>query len=327
MTIRAGILGYGNLGRGVEAAVQTAPDMELAAVFTRRDPKSVKTLTGVPVVSAGDAAAWADRIDVMILGGGSATDLPRQTPEFAKLFNCVDSFDTHAKIPEHFEAVDQAAPGAGKLTLISCGWDPGLFSVLRCLSESVLPRGRSYTFWGRGVSQGHSDAIRRVEGVRDARQYTVPVEKALEEVRSGANPELTARQMHTRECYVVAKGGADKEKIASRIRSMPNYFEPYDTTVNFISEEELQRDHQGLPHGGFVLRSGTTGLKDEMRERIEFRLKLDSNPQFTGSVLAACARAVVRMRAMGQSGCRTLLDVAPAWLSPREGAELRKALL
>lgn len=213
MTIRAGILGYGNLGRGVEAAVQTAPDMELAAVFTRRDPKSVKTLTGVPVVSAGDAAAWADRIDVMILGGGSATDLPRQTPEFAKLFNCVDSFDTHAKIPEHFEAVDQAARGAGKLTLISCGWDPGLFSVLRCLSESVLPRGRSYTFWGRGVSQGHSDAIRRVEGVRDARQYTVPVEKALEEVRSGANPELTARQMHTRECYVVAKGGADRKSV------------------------------------------------------------------------------------------------------------------
>ncbi len=328
MTIRIGVLGYGNLGRGVECAIKQNPDMELKAVFTRRDPAGVKILTETAkVYPVADAEKMKDEIDVMILCGGSATDLPVQTPEYVKLFNVVDSFDTHAKIPEHFAAVDAAAKENGHVGLISAGWDPGMFSLNRAYAEAVLPEGANYTFWGKGVSQGHSDAIRRIEGVKDARQYTIPVEAALEAVRSGSNPQLTTRQKHTRECFVVTEDGADLARIENEIKTMPNYFDEYDTTVHFISEEELKRDHSGIPHGGFVIRSGKTGWNGENKHVIEYRLQLDSNPEFTSSVLVAYARAVYRMAKEGQTGCKTVLDVAPAYLSPKSGEELRKELL
>ncbi len=326
--IRLGISGYGNLGRGVEAAVKHNPDFELKVIFTRRDPASIKPLTkGVKVESVSKAAEYKDEIDVLILCGGSATDLPEQTPVYAKTFNVVDSFDTHANIPAHFDAVDAAAKKSGKVALISCGWDPGMFSLARVYGDSVLPGGETYTFWGKGVSQGHSDAIRRVEGVLDARQYTVPVQAALDAVRSGANPTLTTRQKHTRECYVVVKEGADKAKIEKEIKEMPNYFADYDTTVNFISQEELDANHKGIPHGGFVIRSGKTGANDEFDNVVEYSLKLDSNPAFTSSVLVAYARAVARMSKEGKTGCVTVLDVPPAYLSAKSGAELRKSML
>ena len=328
MAIRIGIFGYGNLGKGTECAVRQNPDLELAAIFTRRDPTSISPLTeGVPVVAASEVADWAGKIDVMILCGGSATDLPVQTPELARWFNLVDSFDTHAKIPEHFAAVDAAASAAGTTALISGGWDPGLFSLNRVYAEAILPQGGTYTFWGKGVSQGHSDAIRRIEGVQDARQYTVPVESALEAVRSGAQPALTTRQKHTRECFVVAKPGADTARIEKEIKEMPNYFADYDTTVHFISQEELLRDHAGLPHGGMVIRSGKTGKDGANTHVIEYKLTLDSNPEFTSSILVACARAVWRMHEAGQQGCRTILDVPPALLSPMSGEELRATML
>lgn len=328
MRIRIGIYGYGNLGRGVECAVKQNPDMELAAVFTRRAPESLKILSEqVPVYRADEAAAHADEIDVLILCGGSATDLPVQTPQLAKFFNVVDSFDTHAKIPEHFANVDAAAKQSGKVALISVGWDPGMFSLNRMYAGAVLPQGSDYTFWGKGVSQGHSDAIRRIEGVLDARQYTIPVDSALEAVRSGANPELTTREKHTRECFVVAEEGADLSRVENEIKTMPNYFADYDTTVHFISMEELQRDHSGIPHGGFVIRSGKTGWNGEHTHIIEYSLKLDSNPEFTASVIAAYARAAYRMNQNGESGCKTVFDVAPALLSPQSGEELRAHLL
>ncbi|MCB5723918.1 diaminopimelate dehydrogenase [Mitsuokella jalaludinii] len=328
MSIRIGILGYGNLGRGVECAVEENPDMELVAVFTRRDPSAVKIWSqGVPVVNVKDVAAWQDKIDVMILCGGSATDLPKQTPEYAKYFNVIDSFDTHARIPEHFADVDKAAKESGHLGIISVGWDPGLFSLARVYSNAILPDGKDYTFWGKGVSQGHSDAIRRIKGVKDAKQYTVPVESALAAVRSGSNPELTTRQKHTRECFVVLEEGADAAYVENAIKTMPNYFDEYDTTVHFISEEELQRDHSGLAHGGFVIRSGATGHEKEHNHIIEFSLKLDSNPEFTTSVLVAYARAAYRLAKEGQTGCRTVLDIAPAYLCEQSGEELRAHLL
>ena len=328
MTIRIGILGYGNLGKGVECAVKHNPDMELAAVFTRRDPAGVKILTpGVKVLPVEEAAGMKDQIDVMILCGGSATDLPVQTPEFARHFNVVDSFDTHANIPQHFEAVDAAAGESGHVGIISVGWDPGMFSLNRLLAGAVLPEGRDYTFWGKGVSQGHSDAIRRIQGVKDARQYTIPVEDALKAVRSGAGPDLTTRQKHTRECFVVAEDGADKKAIEEALVTMPTYFADYDTTVHFISEDELMRDHAGIPHGGFVIRTGRTGWEDENSHVVEYSLKLDSNPEFTASVITAYARAAYRLSREGQTGCRTVLDIAPAYLSAQDGAELRKHLL
>ncbi|MCR5418641.1 MAG: diaminopimelate dehydrogenase [Lachnospiraceae bacterium] len=328
MAIRIGILGYGNLGRGIEAAIRQNPDMELAAFFTRRDPAAVKTATeGVPVYSADSAKDHKDEIDVLMLCGGSATDLPVQTPEYAKYFNVIDSFDTHAKIPEHFANVDKAAKESGHVAMISVGWDPGLFSLNRMMAGAILPDGKDYTFWGKGVSQGHSDAIRRIEGVKNGKQYTIPVESALEAVRSGSNPELTTRQKHTRECFVVAEEGADKAKIEAEIKNMPNYFADYDTTVHFISEEELARDHSGIPHGGFVIRSGKTGLNGENNHIIEYSLKLDSNPEFTSSVLVAYARAICRLAKEGQTGCKTVFDIAPAYLSPLSGEELRKSLL
>ena len=326
--VRLGIIGYGNLGRGVELAASKADDMELVAVFTRRDPATVKPHTeGIPVLKIDEVADWKDKIDVMILCGGSATDLPTQTPEFAKMFNVVDSFDTHARIPEHFENVDRAAKDAGKVAVISCGWDPGLFSLARVYGNAILPDGNDYTFWGKGVSQGHSDACRRVEGVLDARQYTIPVQSALDAVRSGANPELTTRQKHTREVFVVAEEGADKAKIEETIKNMPNYFSDYDTTVHFISAEEMKANHSGLAHGGFVFRTGKTGWEGEHKHVIEYRLTLDSNPEFTTSVLVAVARAAYRMSAEGQRGCKTILDIPPAYLSALDGAELRKRLL
>ena len=325
--IRIGILGYGNLGRGVEYAVEANEDMELVAVFTRRAPASVKPRMNVPVVSVDDAEMWKNKIDVLILCGGSATDLPEQTPAFAKLFNVVDSFDTHAKIPAHFAAVDAAAKETGHVGVISVGWDPGMFSLARVYANAVLTNGADYTFWGRGVSQGHSDAIRRIPGVKDAKQYTVPVPAALAAVRSGANPALSTREKHTRECYVVLEAGADKAAVEKAIVTMPNYFADYDTTVHFITEEELQRDHAGLAHGGFVIRSGTTGRNSEHKHVIEFSLKLDSNPEFTACVLAAYARAAHRLAAEGMTGCKTVLDIAPAYLSAKSGAELRAALL
>ena len=328
MSIRIAIAGYGNLGRGVECAIRQNPDMELKAVFTRRDPASLSIRTpGVPVYPMEKAAEMTGEIDVMILCGGSATDLPVQTPAMAAHFNVVDSFDTHAKIPEHFAAVDQAAKAAGKVAVISAGWDPGMFSLNRLYANAILPDGKDYTFWGKGVSQGHSDAIRRIEGVQDARQYTIPVESAVEAVRAGKNPELTTREKHTRLCYVVAKEGADKVRIENEIKTMPNYFADYDTTVHFISQEEMQRDHSGLPHGGCVIRSGRTGWEGEHHHVIEYSLKLDSNPEFTSSVLVACARAAVRMQQEGQSGCKTLFDIAPAYLSAQSGEELRSHLL
>ena len=328
MSIRIGILGYGNLGRGVECAIKQNPDMELAAVFTRRAPESVRIQTqGVPVCRIEDAVQMQDKIDVMILCGGSATDLPVQTPEFVQYFNVIDSFDTHAKIPEHFTAVDEAAKKSGKVGIISCGWDPGMFSLNRLYANAVLPQGKDYTFWGKGVSQGHSDAIRRIEGVADARQYTSPVDEALASVRAGENPELTTRQKHTRECFVVAQEGADKARIEEEIKTMPNYFDEYDTTVHFISEEEMKRDHSGIPHGGFVIRSGKTGWNEEFGNVIEYSLKLDSNPAFTSSILVAFARAAYRLAEEGQSGCRTVFDIAPAYLSAKSGEELRRTML
>ena len=328
MSIRIGILGYGNLGRGVECAIKHNPDLELAAVFTRRDPASVKILTETAkVYHVDEAVKMKDDIDVMILCGGSATDLPVQTPEYAKYFNVVDSFDTHAKIPEHFAAVDKAAKENGKTALISAGWDPGMFSLNRLYANAIMPEGKDYTFWGKGVSQGHSDAVRRIKGVIDARQYTIPVEKALEAVRNGENPELTTREKHTREVFVVAAEGADKAKIENEIKTMPNYFDEYDTTVHFITEEEMKRDHAGLPHGGFVIRTGKTGWNDEHNHVIEYSLKLDSNPEFTSSVIAAYARAVYRLNKEGQTGCKTVFDIAPAYLSAQSPEELRAHML
>ena len=327
MSIRIGIFGYGNLGRGVECAIRQNPDMELVAVFTRRNPETVKTVTGAAVYHADLVTEMKDKIDVMILCGGSATDLPVQTPALAKFFNVIDSFDTHAKIPEHFANVDAVAKESGKIGIISVGWDPGMFSLNRLYGGAILVDGKDYTFWGKGVSQGHSDAIRRVEGVADGKQYTIPVERALEAVRSGANPELSTREKHIRECFVVAKEGADQERIAQEIKNMPNYFADYDTTVHFISQEELNRDHNGIPHGGFVIRSGKTGANLEHNHIIEYSLKLDSNPEFTASVLVAYARAAYRLHQEGQCGCKTVLDIAPAYLSSKSAEELRKILL
>ncbi len=328
MGIRIGILGYGNLGRGVECAIRQNPDMELLAVFTRRNPEDVKILTETAqVCRVREAGQWKDRIDVMIICGGSATDLPKQTPEYAKMFHVVDSFDTHARIPEHFAAVDAAAKEAGKTALISVGWDPGMFSLNRMYANAILPEGKDYTFWGRGVSQGHSDAIRRIEGVKDAKQYTIPVETALSAVRKGETPELTTRQKHTRECFVVLEEGADAAKVEQEIKTMPNYFADYDTTVHFISEEELKKNHSGIPHGGFVLRSGVTGWEKEHRHLIEYSLKLDSNPEFTSSVIAAYARAAYRLASEGQTGCKTVFDIPPAYLSAKSGEELRASML
>ena len=328
MSIKIGIAGYGNLGRGVECAVKQNPDMTLAAVFTRRNPEDVQILTeGVPVCRIEDAAEWKDKIDVMILCGGSATDLPEQTPALARMFNVIDSFDTHARIPEHFANVDAAAKEGGKTGIISVGWDPGMFSLNRLYANAILPDGKDYAFWGKGVSQGHSDAVRRVAGVKDARQYTIPVESALEAVRAGENPELSTREKHTRECFVVLEEGADAAKVEEEIRTMPNYFADYDTTVHFISEEELQKNHSGIPHGGFVLRSGKTGWDGENSHLIEYSLKLDSNPEFTASVLVAYARAASRLSQEGVSGCKTVFDIAPAYLSEKSGEELRKMML
>ena len=326
MSIRIGIFGYGNLGRGVEAAVKQNPDMSLVAVFTRRDPETLKINTpDVPVVHADKVEEYKDKIDVMILCGGSATDLPVQTPDLTRIFNCVDSFDNHSRIPQHFAAVDAAANKSGKVCLISCGWDPGMFSLNRLYASAVLPEGKDYTFWGKGVSQGHSDAIRRIEGVVDARQYTVPVETAVNAVRNGEYPEFTARDKHTRECYVVVEEGADKSRIENEIKTMPAYFADYDTTVNFISLEELKRDHSGIPHGGVVIRTGKTGSGNE--HVIEYSLKLDSNPEFTSSVLVAFARAVYRLSKQGISGCKTVFDIPPAYLSMYSPEELRKNML
>ena len=328
MSIKIGILGYGNLGRGVECAVKQNDDMELVAVFTRRNPEDVKILTETATVcNVADVEDWKDKIDVMIICGGSATDLPKQTPVYAKMFNVIDSFDTHARIPEHFANVDAAAKEGGHVGIISVGWDPGMFSLNRLYANAILPDGNDYSFWGKGVSQGHSDAIRRVEGVKDGNQYTIPVEAALKAVRNGENPELTTRQKHTRECFVVLEEGADAAKVEEEIKTMPNYFSDYDTTVHFISEEELKANHSGIPHGGFVLRSGKTGWNGENKHLIEYSLKLDSNPEFTSSVLIAYARAAYRLASEGQSGCKTVFDIAPAYLSAKSGEELRKHML
>ena len=328
MSIRIGILGYGNLGRGVECAVKHNEDEELVAVFTRRDPSTVKILTeGAAVINVADIEQWKDKIDVLIICGGSATDLPEMTPKYAKTFNVIDSFDTHANIPTHFANVDAAAKEAGKIAMISLGWDPGMFSVSRLYANAILNNGKTYTFWGKGVSQGHSDAIRRVPGVKDGKQYTIPVPEALEAVRSGANPDLTTRQKHTRECFVVLEEGADPAKVEEAIKTMPNYFADYDTTVHFISEEELLRDHSGIPHGGFVIHSGKTGWNDENTHVIEYSLKLDSNPEFTSSVLVAFARAAVRMQKEGMTGCKTIFDVPPAYLTSMSAEEIRAHLL
>lgn len=328
MKTRIGILGYGNLGRGIECAIKHNDDMELVAVFTRRNPDVVKIMTeNVKVYSINDVKDFKDKIDVMILCGGSATDLPEQTKKYVEMFNVIDSFDTHAKIPEHFASVDEVAKKSGKIGIISVGWDPGMFSLNRLYANAILTNGSDYTFWGKGVSQGHSDAIRRIDGVLDGKQYTIPVESALEAVRNGLNPELTTRQKHTRECFVVAEEGADKARIESEIKNMPNYFADYDTTVHFITEEELKKNHSGIPHGGFVIRSGKTGWNDENTHIIEYSLKLDSNPEFTASVLIAYARAAARLNAEGQTGCKTVFDIAPAYLSAQSGEELRAHML
>lgn len=325
--IKIGIAGYGNLGRGVESALQGAKDMELVGVFTRRSPETVKTATGAPVYRWEDAKEMQNDIDVMILCGGSANDLPTQTTELAAYFNVVDSFDTHAKIPEHFEQVDKVSRAANKISVISVGWDPGLFSLNRLYGQAILPNGRDYTFWGKGVSQGHSDAIRRIPGVKDGKQYTIPVESALEQVRNGENPELSTREKHTRECFVVPEEGADKAAIENAIKTMPNYFADYDTTVHFISQQELDRDHAGIPHGGAVFRTGKTGLQNEQNHVIEYKLQLDSNPGFTSSVLVSFARAAYRMQKEGLCGCKTIFDIAPSYLHPADPAEQRKMLL
>lgn len=325
--MRIGIYGYGNLGRGVEAAMKQHSDCQIVGVFTRRDPDSVRTASGLKVYHADRITEFKGEIDVLIICGGSATDLPEMTPRLAREFNVIDSFDTHKRIPEHFAAVDSAARESGHIALISGGWDPGLFSIMRVYSEAVLPSGRDYTFWGRGVSQGHSDAIRRIPGVLDARQYTVPVESAVNAVRRGECPELTTREKHRRECYVVAEEGADLQEIERQIKEMPNYFSDYDTTVSFVSMEELRRDHNRLPHGGSVIRNGTTGLDNENGHTVEFSLRLDSNPEFTASVLVAYARAIFRMHSRGEIGCKTVLDVCPADLSQMSGEELRAKML
>ncbi len=328
MTIRIGVLGCGNLGHGVECAVKQNKDMELVAVFTRRDPACVKMLSeNTKVCSVEEIEDWKDKIDVLILCGGSATDLPVQTPKYVEWFNVVDSFDTHARIPEHFANVDAAAQKSGKVGIISVGWDPGMFSLNRVYANAILPKGKDYTFWGKGVSQGHSDALRRISGVKNAKQYTIPVEAALAAVRAGENPELTTRQKHTRECFVVLEEGADAAAIEQEIKTMPNYFADYDTTVHFISEEELQAEHSGIPHGGFVLRCGKTGWNEEHTHIIEYSLKLDSNPEFTSSVIVAYARAAYRLAAEGQKGCKTVFDIAPAYISPMSGAQMRAQLL
>ena len=328
MSIRIGILGYGNLGRGVECAVKHNPDMELKAVFTRRNPEDVKILTETAkVYHVEEAVNMKDELDVLIICGGSATDLPVQTPKYAEYFNVVDSFDTHARIPEHFAAVDEAAKKGGHVAMISVGWDPGMFSLNRLYANAILPGGKDYTFWGKGVSQGHSDAVRRIQGVVDARQYTIPVEAALDAVRNGENPELTTREKHTREVFVVAEEGADKGRIENEIKTMPNYFDEYDTTVHFITAEEMEKEHKGLPHGGFVIRTGKTGWEDEHDHVIEYSLKLDSNPEFTSSVIAAYARAAYRLSQEGQTGCKTVFDVAPAYLSVQTPEELRAHML
>ncbi|MEZ3446314.1 MAG: diaminopimelate dehydrogenase [Lachnospiraceae bacterium] len=328
MSTRIGILGYGNLGRGVECAVRQNEDMELVAVFTRRNPETVSSLTDTAkVCNIADVADWKDKIDVMIICGGSATDLPVQTPKYVRYFNVIDSFDTHAKIPEHFANVDAAAKETGHIGIISVGWDPGMFSLNRLYANAILPEGKDYTFWGKGVSQGHSDAIRRIQGVKNAKQYTIPVESALQAARSGDNPELTTRQKHTRECFVVLEEGADAAKVEEEIKTMPNYFADYDTTVHFISEAELLANHSGIPHGGFVLRSGVTGWEKENKHLIEYSLKLDSNPEFTASVLVAYARAAHRLSDEGQNGCKTVFDIAPAYLSAKSAEELRASML
>ena len=326
--IKIGIFGYGNLGRGVECAVAKNKDMELVGVFTRRDPATVKVATaGVSVYHEDALKDMQDKIDVLVLCGGSATDLPEQTPKYAALYNVVDSFDTHARIPEHFANVDKAAKAAGRTCVISCGWDPGMFSLNRLYANCILPDGKDYTFWGKGVSQGHSDAVRRIDGVKDCRQYTIPVDAAMDAVRAGKQPKLTTRQKHVRECFVVAEDGADLAKIESEIKNMPNYFADYDTTVHFISEEEMKRDHSGLPHGGSVIRTGVTGHNDEHTHVIEYSLKLDSNPEFTGSVIAAYARAVYKLNSEGQTGCKTVFDIAPSYLSDLSCEELRAHML
>lgn len=328
MTIRIGIMGYGNLGRGIECAIKQNDDMELVAVFTRRNPKDVRILTdGVKVLHVDEAVKMKDEIDVLILCGGSATDLPKQTVEYAKYFTVIDSFDTHAKIPEHFENVDKVAKENGNVAVISCGWDPGMFSLNRLYANAILPQGKDYTFWGKGVSQGHSDAIRRIEGVKNAKQYTIPIGSALEAVRSGAMPELTTRQKHLRDCFVVAEEGADLDRIEKEIKEMPNYFADYETTVHFITEEELIKNHSGIPHGGFVIRTGKTGWNGENTHVIEYNLKLDSNPEFTASVIVAFARAASRLKNEGAVGCKTVFDIAPAYLSTLSPEEMRKNLL
>lgn len=327
MSIKIGILGYGNLGRGVECAVKHNPDMELTAVFTRRNPADVQILTETAkVYHVDEAVKMKDEIDVLILCGGSATDLPVQTPEFAQYFNVVDSFDTHARIPEHFQAVDEAAKKGNKVAMISVGWDPGMFSLNRLYANAILPEGKDYTFWGKGVSQGHSDAIRRIEGVKNGIQYTVPIENAVEKVRTGSEPELTTRDKHLRECYVVPEEGADLKAIEEAIKTMPNYFDEYDTTVTFITEEELKKNHSKMPHGGFVIRSGETGTEGN-KHVIEYSLKLDSNPEFTASVLICYARAAYRLSKAGESGAKSVFDIAPAMLSQKTPEELRKELL
>ena len=326
--MKLGIVGYGNHGKGVECAIRQNEDLELAAIFTRRNPKDLKVLTdNIPVVNISEIENWKDKIDVLILCGGSATDLPVQTPQYAKMFNVVDSFDTHARIPEHFENVDKAAKENHHTAVISVGWDPGLFSLSRMYANAVLPEGKDYTFWGKGVSQGHSDAIRRIEGVKDARQYTVPVEKSLNAVRNGETPELSVREKHTRECYVVLEEGADAKHVEHEIVTMPHYFDEYETTVHFITEEDLRKNHSGIPHGGLVLRNGKTGINKENTHIIEYNLKLDSNPEFTSSILIAFARAAYKMNKEGQFGCKTIFDIAPAYLSLKSPEELRKTML
>ncbi|NLL07053.1 MAG: diaminopimelate dehydrogenase [Clostridiaceae bacterium] len=326
--IKIGIVGYGNLGKGVEMAIAQNPDMELVTVFTRREPKSLNIITeGVPVCSIESAYQYKNEIDVMILCGGSATDLPEQGPKFASIFNTIDSFDTHAKIPQYFEAINDTAKKSSKVAIISVGWDPGMFSTLRLFGNCILPQGKDYTFWGKGVSQGHSDAIRRVDGVVDGRQYTIPIDSAIEAVRLGLDPELTTRQKHARECFVVAKEGADKAKIESDIKNMPNYFADYDTQVHFITQEELDREHSGIPHGGFVFRTGKTGKNGETSHIVEYSIKLGSNPEFTSSILVAYARAAYRLSKEKAFGAKTVFDIPPAYLSPKSGAELREELL
>lgn len=326
--MKIGILGYGNLGKGVESAIRQNKDMELTCIITRRDPSQIKPLTdSVKVYSVADIEKLKDMIDVLVICGGSATDLPKQTPEFVKYFNVIDSFDTHAKIPDHFANVDKIAKENNHIALISCGWDPGMFSLMRLYGSAVLPEGQDYTFWGKGVSQGHSDAIRRVKGVKNGKQYTIPVQEALDAVRAGTNPQLTTRQKHIRECFVVAEEGADLNQIEHDIKTMPNYFADYDTTVHFISEEEFNANHAGIPHGGFVFRTGVTGINKENTHVIEYSLKLDSNPEFTSSVILAYARGIYRLHEEGVTGCKTVFDIAPAYLSPLSNEELRAHML